>query len=56
MGYKEIVNILILNKADPLIKDNEGNNANTWGNILNYPNFFFLNFDIFKKSFSIQRN
>jgi|LakMenEpi03Aug12_release.lakeMendotaPanAssembly.Ray.scaffolds.fasta_scaffold5649100_1 hypothetical protein len=44
MGYNEIVNILILNNADPLIKDKEDYNANTWGNILNHPNYFFFKF------------
>ena len=41
------MHILLLNNADPLIKDNEGYNAITWGNILNQPNFiYFFNFYI----------
>ncbi len=31
MSCKEIVKLLLLNNADPLIKDNEGYNAITWG-------------------------
>jgi hypothetical protein len=51
MGFKEIVKILLLNNADPLIEDNKGYNAITWGDILNHPNFivFILNIDILLK-------
>ena len=46
MGYKEIVEILLLNDADPLIKDNEGYNAITWGDIFEIKSILFIFFDI----------
>jgi hypothetical protein len=42
MGYKEIVEILLLNDADPLVKENRGYNAITWGDILNQINPFCI--------------
>jgi hypothetical protein len=42
MGFKEIVEILLVNDADPLIKENRGYNAITWGDILKQINPFYL--------------
>jgi hypothetical protein len=52
MGYKEIVKILLLNNADPLIEDNKGYNAITWGDIFKSPKFysFFFKYWYFIKA------
>jgi ankyrin repeat protein len=42
MSYTKIVQILLLNHADPLIKDNEGYNAITWGDIFKLISVLFI--------------
>jgi hypothetical protein len=42
MSYTAIVQIFLLNNADPLIKDNEGFNAITWGDITKIISIVFI--------------